>query len=374
MQTTQLTDRVVEFCRYIREAGYPVGVQESRDALSVATLGLYRKKRHFRYGLRSLLSSSFEDYRKFDTLFDSFWWPEEIRDQTQVKKHIERFETSNPQGSVVFLGKGRVDADDEEEHRQVSGANAVERLRKTDFNALSDLDAAELEEIAARLYRQMSNRLARKMRLSAKNGQLHLRRTIRKNLGHGGEPIHLHFRKRKIEKPRLVILLDVSGSMDKYSFYLLKFILSLQKHFEQIESFIFSTRLLRITEYVKHQGITKSLKLLTLAAEAWSSGTTIGSCLGQFNDRHASRVLSKACSTIILSDGLDTGETIDLERELRKIKLRSRQVIWLNPLKGYTNYAPEAKGMRAALPFIDNLYAAHNLDSLLKLEQILLDV
>ncbi|HMB92841.1 MAG TPA: VWA domain-containing protein, partial [Rhodothermales bacterium] len=184
-------------------------------------------------------------------------------------------------------------------------------------------------------------------------------------------PIELSFRGRKPRKPRLVILLDVSGSMEQYSFFLLRFIYALQQHFAQVDSFLFSTRLMRVTDALKTRHLHETLRSLSNTAEAWASGTRIGECLAEFNMTYAPRVLSRSALVLILSDGLDTGEPERLERELRKLQRRAKKIIWLNPLLGMAGYQPSARGIRAALPLVDLMLPAHNLESLLRLEDYL---
>jgi uncharacterized protein with von Willebrand factor type A (vWA) domain len=169
----------------------------------------------------------------------------------------------------------------------------------------------------------------------------------------------------------LVILLDVSGSMDKYSFFLLKFVWSLKSHLKNIEAFIFSTHLIRITDLLKEDELTESMMQMSERATNWSGGTKIGDCLGSFNDQFAKQVLNGRSVTIILSDGLDDGDPQVMFDEVHKIKLRTRKLVWLNPLKGMKGYEPLAKGMKAALPAVDDFRSAHNLDSLMELENIL---
>jgi uncharacterized protein with von Willebrand factor type A (vWA) domain len=161
--------------------------------------------------------------------------------------------------------------------------------------------------------------------------------------------------------------------MDKYSFFLLRFIFSLKEHFKDPEVFVFSTYLLRISKILQHKGIDTTIKALNKKTDLWSGGTKIGACFQTFNNEF-SRYISKSNSVVIVvSDGLDTGEPSMLERELQKIKGRSKKIIWLNPLKGTKDYSPIARGMSAALPMIDKFGSAHNLESLMKLEKYLID-
>ena len=186
--------------------------------------------------------------------------------------------------------------------------------------------------------------------------------------------LDLYLRNKKPDKNRLIILLDVSGSMDKYSFYLLRFILALRTHFKRIDAYIFSTSLIRITDYLESQNLDTVLSILSYYANNWSSGTKIGECLLHYNREFARRSLTGKNMTIILSDGLDTGEPELLSTELKKIKLRTRKLIWLNPLKGMKGYQVRTRGMLAALPEINHFMPAHTVDSLLELENILADV
>lgn len=212
------------------------------------------------------------------------------------------------------------------------------------------------------------------MKSAKTKGRVDLRNTIRHSISHGGDPIELMMKNKKPRKQRLIILLDVSGSMDKYSFFLLRFVVALRSHFEKIEAFIFSTNLIRITEYLQSNNLQMTLALLSQKADNWSSGTKIGDCLKTFNDLYAKRILNGQTTTIVLSDGLDTGSPEVLSAEMKKIKLRTRQLIWLNPLKAMQGYEPIQKGMSAALPEVDVFRTAHNLESILELEEFLFKV
>ena len=168
-------------------------------------------------------------------------------------------------------------------------------------------------------------------------------------------------------------MLDVSGSMDKYSFYLLKFLWALKSNFTNIEVFAFSTILMRITDYVSDKEMAVALQMVSHYAKHWSSGTKIGECLMDFNDNYAKRYLNGKTMTIILSDGLDTGEPEVLETAIKQIKLRSKKLIWLNPLKGMKGYEPIQEGIKTVLPSLNHFGSAHNFNSLLELEKLLSD-
>jgi uncharacterized protein len=163
----------------------------------------------------------------------------------------------------------------------------------------------------------------------------------------------------------------VSGSMDKYSYFLLLFICALRENFRQLEAFIFSTTLIRISKALRPGSIERVLSIISEQADNWSGGTRIGSCLQRFNEKYAREMLNGSPTLIILSDGLDTGNPRLLTEEMKKMHRRSRKIIWLNPLKGTRGYAPTAAGMQAALPELDEFRSANTLNCLLDLENIL---
>ena len=159
--------------------------------------------------------------------------------------------------------------------------------------------------------------------------------------------------------------------MDKYSFYLLKFLWALRSNFKQIEVFTFSTKLMRITDYISDQNMAGALAMVSQHAKHWSGGTKIGECLTDFNDNYAKRYLNGKTMSIVLSDGLDTGELEVRDATMQQIKLRTKKVIWLNPLKGMLGYEPIQMGMKAALLSLNHFGSAHNFESLLTLEKLL---
>jgi uncharacterized protein with von Willebrand factor type A (vWA) domain len=229
-------------------------------------------------------------------------------------------------------------------------------------------DLATLEQISIRLFKQMSRRLARRRR-SGSEGQVDLRKTIRRSISRGGEPMNLRYRERRPRPHRLVTLLDISGSMSAYSIFLVKFLYALQKHFRHADTFLFSTGLVEITSLFRAQRLQDALQALSQRPAGWSGGTSIGGSLREFNQIHRRKLRSSDTLFVILSDGWDTGDARVLAAELGAVKRRVRRIIWLNPLLGLKDYQPITSGMSAALPHIDLFAACHNLESLLALEK-----
>jgi uncharacterized protein with von Willebrand factor type A (vWA) domain len=269
---------------------------------------------------------------------------------------------------LAGLGNGSA-SEGEGEQNVFSGASALERLKKVDFSQMPKTDLAELERISLRLLRKMSYRVARRFRVRKCRDSIDLRRTIRRSICRGGEFIDLRYKGPKKERAKLVILLDVSDSMNLYSFFLLKFAYVIGKHSREAKSFIFSTILVEVSDLLRSRRMSDALRTLSEMTAAWSGGTRIGGSLQEFNKHHASNSLSRTTAFIVLSDGWDTGAPEELAAELKKIKRRVTKLIWLNPLLGLEDYKPITRGISAAMPFIDVFAPAHNLQSLLALEE-----
>lgn len=372
-QTKSIVESIVAFVQFARSHGYNVGIQETEDALRCVQEGLINNRDSCKYALKAIFCTSPEEQKMFEHLFLMFWDTNPIDlKETKSKTSVQGVLNKKANASLVMLGRGKTAAPDEE-GKQMSGANETERLKRTDLSKLNGTDAQLLEDIAKKLFKQMALRLRRRRKKSITKGPINLRRTIRRSIGYGGEPIELFRRAQKPKKQRLIVFLDVSGSMDKYSHFLLRFICALRENFRQLEAFIFSTSLIRISKALHQNRLDLVLDKISEQADNWSSGTRIGECLHTFNEKYGKLLLNGSPTILILSDGLDTGDPLLLGNEMIKLQRRARRIIWLNPLKGMKGYAPEARGMKAALPLIDDFRYAHNLESLLELENILAD-
>ena len=367
-----LASTIVRFCRFAREQGLSGGVQETLGAVrAVAALGVARQQ-DLACALRSVLCSSEEEWLAFEKIFDAFWnqaEPKPLADRRSPRR-AETPEPGRKSGGALMSG-AMADSDSTEEQgsQAVTGASAQERLRKADFSTLRQDDLAALEQIALRLLRQMSLRLSRRRRITTARGRLDLRRTIRSSISRGGNPVDLRYREPRPRPSRLAILLDISGSMSPYSLFLMRFVYALQKHFRRVDAFLFSTELVEVTSILRARRLPDALNALSQLATGWSGGTKIGSSLRDLNKLHARKLRSADTVFMILSDGWDTGEPEILAAQLAAVKRRVRKLIWLNPLLGVPDYRPITRGMSAALPHLDVFAPAHNLESLLALEQ-----
>jgi uncharacterized protein len=371
-QAIRPAEAIVEFCRFVRENGLAGGVKETMDCLKAAGAVGVADREALRLALRAVLCSSKNDWDLFDELFASFWRTRQ-KEQSSAPSARKRLkqpadDLSRPQSAAIELIGSTKAGSEDGEGKAVTGATALERLRRVDFSRIPQSDLPELERISLQLLQQMSARLSRRLKIMQPRGPVDLRRTLRRSISRGGEPVYLSRKGRRKQRARLVILLDVSGSMNAYSLFLLRFAYALAKHFKRVNTFLFSTQLMEITAALRTRDLPEALLALSQEPAGWSGGTKIGESLRDFNRRYGRRLLSRDTVVMILSDGWDTGEPEVLARELSAIQRRSRQVIWLNPLLGMEGYEPLTRGMRAALPFIDVFAAAHNLESLLELE------
>jgi uncharacterized protein with von Willebrand factor type A (vWA) domain len=232
-------------------------------------------------------------------------------------------------------------------------------------------EVAAVHALAQRLARAMRARLVRREQVRRSGRRLDLRRTIHRSVSHGGTPVDLAWRRRKIKPLRLIVLLDASGSMSLYTAFFLRFLHGMVDAFREAEVFLFHTRLVHISESLRDRDIERAVDRLSLMAQGIGGGTRIGDSLATFNRWHAKRVINARTAIMIVSDGYDTGEPERLANEMRRLRRRCRRVVWLNPLIGWKDYAPEARGMQAALPYVDLFAPAHNLESLAALEPYL---
>jgi uncharacterized protein with von Willebrand factor type A (vWA) domain len=232
-------------------------------------------------------------------------------------------------------------------------------------------DIAAVHALAARLARAMRARLVRRERARRSGHRLDVRRTIHRSVPHGGTPLDLVWRRRRIKPLRLVILLDASGSMNPYTPFFVRFIHGVVDAFREAEAFVFHTRLAHVSDSLRERDVERAIDRLSLMASGIGGGTRIGESLATFNRWHAARVIHSRTAVIIVSDGYDTDAPERLGEEMARLGRRCRRIVWLNPLIGWKDYSPEARGMRAALPHVDLFAPAHNLESLAALEPYL---
>ena len=365
-----LTTAVLRFGQMLRASGMPLTITEMMDGVRALDAVDLLDRRDVYLALRTTLVARREEFPIFDRCFETFW-----RFQAEEGQGLEGpatpaipeehagdtgAEAAQKKVSVALEGWEET-GDDDGEPLEVPGVSEKEILMDQDFSSFPVEDLDEVARLTILIAKRLARRISRRKRPTRRGGVIDMRRSIRANLMKG-EIIELRRRERRRRKVRLVLLCDVSGSMDLYSRFLLQFLYALQNVFGRVETFTFSTRLTRVTEHLKGASYRTALARLTEVRD-FSGGTRIGESLQEFNARWGSLV-DRHTIVLLLSDGWDTGEPEVLANEMLAIKRKAGRLIWLNPLLGNPSYEPLTRGMAAALPLVDHFAAAHNLASL----------
>ena len=368
-----LSAGVLRFAGLLRRHGLPLSVTQAIDAARALEHLDVGDRSDLHLGLRAVLVGRPEDYPTYDRCFEAFWRPAADAPPDASGLPSAESDAMGEEGATIdraakretsALDSWSAEADDAGEPLSVPGVSDREALMGQDFSTFTADQLDEVFRLTIQIARRLARRLTRRRRPVRRRGRVDLRRTLRANLTRA-DLVELRFRERKRRKVRLVVLCDVSGSMDLYSRFLLQFLFALQSVFGKVETFTFSTRLTRITDYLRARNYQQVLRRLTDVRD-WSGGTRIGESLAEFN-RGWPSLVDRRTIVIILSDGWDTGEPDVLAAELMRIKRRAGRVIWLNPLLGNPSYEPLTRGMAAALPLVDHFAAAHNLAALRQL-------
>lgn len=364
---------LVAFVRSLRSKGLSVTPQSTRRLVDAAGIVGMHRSEDVREAFRAVVVTKRSQLALFDEMFDRFFSGDTVIALDDV---VERLAHRTPLQSAPRVGAtGAEEGDDREERSDVVdvlGGSGTERLMDVDFAELSDEEAASVAALLATMTWSPSSFRSRRWAPASNGSAPDLRRTLRSMAGPRGDLLPLAFAERKQRQRPLVVLADISGSMEQYSEMLLHFIHGAQYRFDTVESFVFATRITRITRQLRRRNPTEALALVARTVPDWSGGTRIGEAIGAFNRNWSRRVGGGGPIVLIISDGWDTGDPGDLALEMRRLARSSHRVIWLNPLAGHDGFTPQARGMAAALPYIDDLSAggtARNLIDLIDLLQ-----
>ena len=379
-----LTARVSGFIAHLRLNGIEAGPAETDAALRVLARGPAPTLDEARRRLKILLTGRRGEWERFDDLFEA-WWLARGRVRTRpasaarVPAGTPSRATSNLWGeragetaanrSLHSGAAGDGEGEAGKNARASRTASARCRIGRADLRHVVDPEEMKrAAEIARHLARALRYRLSRRYRAASRGTRIDLRRTIRRSLGHGGEPLTL-VRRRRPERPvRIVLMLDVSGSMQPYARCLLQFVHGLVESWDRADAYLFHTRLVRITDVLREKDALLAMSRLSLMAEGFGGGTRMSRCLGAFNDNFAKRALDSRSVFVMISDGYDTGEPDACVEQMIRLRRRARRVVWLNPMLGWARYEPLTRTMRAVLAYVDHFAPAHSLDALAALE------
>ncbi len=377
-QPHHLLRNLLHFGRLLRAVGIEVTPPQIVDLVeSLKHIDLGRRE-DFKNAARTVLVNHPEHLPLFERAFDLFW---QARDESELLELGLGRQKSQPQPQAeekeitlresVAREPTPEQESDEAETGAVQSYSALELLRHKDFAKLTPAELAEVKRLIQAMAWQLEQRRTRRKIRASHGSVLDMRRLLRCNLRYGGELLQLPWRRPKFKRRPLVVICDVSGSMEQYSRILLKFIYAISSGQDRVEAFVFSTRLTRITRQLKTGEIDAALDQVMAAIRDWGGGTRIGEALKRFNYEWGRRVLGQGAIVLIISDGLDRGNIELLEREIARLQLSCQRLIWLNPLLGSTNYQPLARGIQTALPYVDDFLPVHNMASLEELGQLL---
>ena len=383
-----VSSRLAAFLKTLRDSGFAVGLAEGQDAAELMTAGYVAKPGLLRSAFKHLFSARKSDWEKFDGIFDAFWLARRVRSRSITvgsakaanNPSLKSLQDSQTERTGGESATDQVPSPDEAPQQRsgegrMEGASRADHLAEIDFRKMADPEQIEeAHTIAARLAKAMRTKLTRRDLARRRGYRLDLRRTIHGNISHGGVPISLVKRQRKEKPLRLVVLLDASGSMSMYTGVFLRFIHGVLDEFREAEAFLFHTRLAHVSDAMKEKDAARALDRLSIMAQGAGGGTRIGESLQTFNRWHAARVIHSRTCVMIVSDGYETGDAALLGREMAALAKRCRRIVWLNPMMAWQGYAPEAAGIKAALPHVDLYAPANTLQSLIALEPYLADL
>ncbi len=365
---TTLSANVVMLCRFLRKKGFALSPTEEADALRAISFLPIDKEVYFREALKAVLSKNEHEHSLFDDYYIEFKdqlskaADSKIKDVKETMKD-KRSKAQQQEARFESL-KNWLNMNPSKDEKAIASFSDLEVLTKKDFLDLNEEEMRLMMRLLQKMARKLAHQKSRLRKIAKKRRSLDMRHTIRTSMRMGGEIQRLVFTEKKERKLKLILLCDVSRSMELYSRFFIHLIYAFQNAYDKIETFVFSTALHRVSEILKHHEFEKAFDTISDRVPHWSGGTTIGSCLNHFVKEYGYGMLDKKTIVLILSDGWDTGDPELMTEAMKNIYKKSKKVIWLNPLAGSTSFSPDVLGMKTALPYIDVLASAHNLESL----------
>ena len=374
-----LTGRLVHFGRLLRDAGLGVSTRQIYDLAEALTKTNLGSQEDFYHVTRSFLVHGPEERELFDRLFELFWlqrapWYMGVGRGQKMGEAEKSADRQAERDKATLKGRKRIstappsESDDlplADETTVLPIYSALEILRQKDFAEYTQEDIVAATQVIRGLEWSLKERSTRRRVRTARRAPYpDLRRTIQKSLRHDGEIVELAWRRRKPKPPPLVVICDISGSMERYSELFLYLMFALAHRTVRVEAFVFGTRLTRITPALRRTDLRSALRETSQLVVDWSGGTRIGESLKSFNYDWARRVLGPGAVVLIISDGWDRGDPKLLDSEIRRLRRSASRLVWLNPLLGVAGYEPLVRGIETVLPHVDDFLPIHNLNTL----------
>jgi len=374
----RLAENVMHFARLLRAAGMRVGPDRVIDCVRALEIAGAGRREDWYWTMSAVLLSREEQRPIFDQAFRLFW-----RDPKLVEKMMQLLlpkvygRSAKPEDqqsqrlSDALFGQKQQEAREREEQKVELDARLTfstrEVLQRMDFDTMSAAELAEAKKAIAELRLPLPMIRTRRYAANPRGRRINLRATLRATLREGGELIPLVRAAPRQLHPPLVVLCDISGSMNPYARMFLHFLHAITNDRDRVSVFVFGTRLTNITRQLRHRDVDVAMARVADAIKDWSGGTRIGACLREFNWRWARRVLGQNACVLLVSDGLDREAGEGLSDEMERLAKSSRYVVWLNPLLRYEKFEARPAGVRAILPHVDLFLPVHNLKSLIEL-------
>lgn len=372
-----LLQEITVFCRLLKQIGVNVTTSNQISLCRSLEWIDIKQRGDFYHAARTNLIANESDRTLFDAAFNLFWQHPRPDLKTLALEAIEDKSTSDPQSfadddKMFNLGEwGEVDEDEDRDTEDAIAYSPNDVLTQKDFSRYTAADIEEARQIIAKFASLLATKLSRRRKVGIKGDTIDFRCSWRKNIAYGGEPLKLIPKRRKVKKNKILLLCDVSASMDCYSKFLIQFMLGMQREIVEIEAAIFSTRLTNITGILRRKTVEDGLREIAQVVPDWSGGTKIGESLIAFYREFAPSFSAYRSVVILISDGWDRGNPELLRTAMEMLHRRAYKVIWLNPLLGSEGYQPLCRGIRTALLHVDYFLPAHNLKSLLQLTKVL---
>ena len=380
MTEQTLLQQITDFCRLLRQMGINVTTTNQLSWCESVQLIDIGEREAFYHTARTNLIAGETERETFDTAFDLFWRyprPEfqavDTEEQTPEPTSLQDLSDAADEQDIVDQWLDTETEDSEEgQEDDPTAYSAEDLLSRKDFSEFTKEDMEKAREIVAKLAAVLATKLSRRKVVGKKGKTIDFRRSWRQSLVHGGEPLELIRKQQKIKKTKILLLCDVSGSMDCYAKFLIQFIYGMQQELREVEVAVFSTHLTNITGLLRRKGLAEGLNEVANVVPDWSGGTKIGESLLEFYRQFAPSFSAYRSVVILISDGWDRGDVDVLRRSMEMLHRHAYRLIWLNPLLGSDGYQPICRGIRTALPYVDYFLPAHNLESLAQLTKTLI--
>lgn len=373
----RLAENIMHFARVLRQAGIPVGPGAVIDALDAAASGAMASREDFYWMLHAVFVKRHEHSALFEQAFHVFWRRPKMLEQMmqmllqplqaqmparEKKAGMRRLAEAMFSGAETASRRQRPPGEIEIEAEFTASADEV--LRKRDFEQMTAEEIARARLAIARMRLDRFEMKTRRFRRSLNGHRIDMRRTLRDSLRAGGDVIDLARKERQTHEPPLVVLADISGSMAGYSRMFVHFLHALSNDRSRVHVFLFGTRLTNVTRALKRRDVDEAMEKVSDQVRDWSGGTRIAECLRDFNFHWSRRVLTQGAHVLLMTDGLERGDTGALAAEMARLKRSARRIVWLNPLLRYDKFEARAAGIRAIMPHVDAFRPVHNLESL----------